>query len=94
VTAFAPKSRLLGRLSNRDAVIGVFGLGYVGLPLVLRFSEAGYKVLGFDIDAGKIDRLGEGRSYIDHISGAKVAAALAGGFEPTVDFSRASERMR
>jgi UDP-N-acetyl-D-glucosamine dehydrogenase len=44
--------------------VGIIGLGYVGLPLVLRFCEVGFKVLGFDTDAEKVERLNRGKSYI------------------------------
>ena len=48
------KGALLHKLNNRDAVIGIVGLGYVGLPLTLRFSEVGYRVIGFDVDSAKV----------------------------------------
>jgi len=48
---------LITKLQNKSATIGIIGLGYVGLPLSLRFSEAGYKVIGFDIDPGKADQI-------------------------------------
>ena len=79
------------KLADRAAVVGVVGLGYVGLPLSLRFSGCGFPVLGFDIDADKAAMLNAGRSYIDHIDGEQVAAARARGFEATIDFSRASD---
>ena len=78
------KEQLLAKLGDRSAVIGVFGLGYVGLPLALRYAEAGYRVLGFDIDEKKIEALGEGRSYIEHIR-------LQGPLPATSDFSQARE---
>lgn len=80
---------LVSRLTDRSATIGVVGLGYVGLPLVLRFAEMGYVSIGFDIDDSKIDKLNAGRSYIKHISDARIAAAT--NFEPTADFSRAAQ---
>lgn len=82
---------LLEKFSDRKAVIGVVGLGYVGLPLVLRYSSVGYRVIGLDIDEAKVSRLNAGRSYIEHISDEKVAAARGAGFEGTTDFSRAAE---
>ncbi|WP_280951332.1 nucleotide sugar dehydrogenase [Manganibacter manganicus] len=82
---------LIAALKNRTARIGILGLGYVGLPLVLRFNEVGYKVIGFDIDQSKVDALAGKRSYIDHISDVRIGAAIDSGFEPTTDFSRASE---
>lgn len=85
------KDNLVSKLASRDAVIGIVGLGYVGLPLVLRFAEVGYKVLGLDIDQRKVDALAEGRSYIEHISADSIAAARAAGFTATADFTRAAE---
>lgn len=71
------QAALLQRLRNRDAVIGIVGLGYVGLPLLLTYVEAGYQVLGLDIDAVKIQSLQSGRSYISHIDSQRVQAALS-----------------
>jgi UDP-N-acetyl-D-glucosamine dehydrogenase len=85
------KTDIVAKFRNKQAVIGIVGLGYVGLPLVLRFSEVGYKVLGFDIDPEKIEKLQAGKSYIKHIDGKKIAEASANGFECTADFSRAAE---
>ncbi len=78
------------KITNHKAVIGVIGLGYVGLPLVLRFSEVGFRVIGFDIDADKVRNLNDGRSYIKHIETADIVKARKAGFEATIDFSRAS----
>ena len=83
------KDILLNKLKHRDAVIGIVGLGYVGLPLMLRFIEVGYRVIGFDIDSGKVNSLLKGESYIKHIASNKIADAVASGFEPTTDFSSA-----
>jgi len=85
------KDTLLRRLNERTAVVGIVGLGYVGLPLALRFAEVGYPVLGFDIDPGKVDALNTGRSYIEHISPQAVAQARSRRFEATGRFERASE---
>jgi UDP-N-acetyl-D-glucosamine dehydrogenase len=82
---------LISKFKDRSAVIGIIGLGYVGLPLTLRYSAVGFKVLGIDIDAGKVDKLNAGASYIEHIGAAHIAAARAAGFEATTDFSRAAE---
>jgi UDP-N-acetyl-D-glucosamine dehydrogenase len=84
-------STLIGKLQNRTARIGILGLGYVGLPLVLRFSEVGYPVIGFDIDKGKVDTLLEKRSYIEHIPAKKIGTAIDSGFVPTTDFSLARD---
>jgi len=85
------KNQLIEKLNNKNAVIGILGLGYVGLPLMLRYAEVGYKVLGIDIDQKKVDALNEGKSYIEHISSDKIDASLRLGFEATTDFSRAAE---
>jgi len=62
---------LLNKIKDKQAVIGIIGLGYVGLPLVLRFCEVGFKVLGFDTDAVKVERLNRGESYIKHIPSSR-----------------------
>ena len=84
------KAALINKFEDRSATIGIFGLGYVGLPLLLRYCEAGFKVIGFDIDAEKVSMLMAGRSYIERIAPERIAAALAGGFEATGDFARAA----
>ncbi|NHZ87680.1 nucleotide sugar dehydrogenase [Massilia sp. CCM 8733] len=84
-------AQLIARLDQRTAVIGIIGLGYVGLPLSLRYAEAGFRVLGIDIDPSKVTRLNAGASYIEHISSSAIGAALAAGFEATSDFARAAE---
>ncbi len=66
-------------------------MGYVGLPLALRYAEAGYPVLGFDIDRTKVGSLNAGRSYIDHIPSESIAAACARGFEASDDLARAPD---
>ncbi|GHD73342.1 nucleotide sugar dehydrogenase [Vogesella fluminis] len=85
------KQNFLSRIQDKSAVIGIVGLGYVGLPLMLRFAEVGYKVLGFDIDGSKVDSLQQGKSYIEHISADSIRQARERGFEATTDFSRAPE---
>ena len=84
-------SELLAKIKSHDAVIGIVGLGYVGLPLVLRFHEVGFRVVGFDIDNAKVEALNAGRSYIEHIPAERISAISGHGFEATTDFSRASE---
>ncbi len=79
---------LISRIRNKQAVVAIAGLGYVGLPLMLRFSEAGFRVIGIDIDPAKVERLNRGESYIQHIKPASIAAARAGGFLATTDFAR------
>lgn len=79
------------RITSGAAVVGIYGLGYVGLPLALRFSEVGMKVIGFDIDSHKVDTLSAGKSYIERLTPQRVQHALARGLEATTDFSRSSE---
>lgn len=82
---------LIEKLNNRSALIGIIGLGYVGLPLMLRFVDTGYRVLGFDIDSAKVDALNKGRSYIERISNELIGSACNKGFTATTDFSRSKE---
>jgi len=58
---------LIEKINSKTAKIGVIGLGYVGLPLVIAFSKAGFDVVGFDIDDEKVNLLNRGESYIKHI---------------------------
>jgi UDP-N-acetyl-D-glucosamine dehydrogenase len=85
------KNQLIEKLSNKTAIIGILGLGYVGLPLMLRYAEVGYKVIGLDIDQTKVDLLNKGKSYIEHISSENIQTSLTQRFEATTDFSRAKE---
>ena len=73
----------------KQAQIGILGLGYVGLPLMLRYAEDSYPVLGFDIDPAKVDQFNAGQRYIEHIPAAAIARAR--GFSATTDFSRARD---
>jgi UDP-N-acetyl-D-glucosamine dehydrogenase len=82
---------LLAKFTDKTATIGIVGLGYVGLPLALRFSEVGYRVLGYDIHAGKVARLNAGETLIEHIPSSAIAEARSRGFEATTDFTRVGE---
>jgi UDP-N-acetyl-D-glucosamine dehydrogenase len=82
---------LCEKLDTKQATIGIVGLGYVGLPLVIRYSEIGYRVVGFDIDTIKTDMLNSGASPIEHIAASSVKIALEKGFEATNDFTRVAE---
>lgn len=84
-------NKLINSLKNNSAKIGIVGLGYVGLPLMLRFTEEGYKVIGFDIDEYKVCLLNKGQSYIEHIHGDKIKWAVEHGFEATLDFKKIAE---
>ena len=72
-------------------MVGIFGLGYVGIPLALTVAESGLPVLGFDIDPGRVAELNAGRSPIKHIPPARIAALREAGFEATGDVSRARD---
>ena len=85
------QAKIIKKLNSKSAKIGIIGLGYVGLPLALCFSEAGYQVLGFDTDESKITALAAGQSYIEHIGRPRVEKACAAGLTATSDFSRARE---
>lgn len=85
------KQASVAKLKSKEAIIGIVGLGYVGLPLMLRYNAIGFRVLGIDIDEGKVSKLNAGQSYIEHIPGEKIASARQSGFEATADFQRASE---
>ena len=71
------------KIANRESKIGIIGLGYVGLPLLIRFSEEGFKTVGFDVDVKKVDMLNSGKSYIKHIQSNQIKDSLNKGFEAT-----------
>ena len=73
--------RLAKRIAEREAMVGIIGLGYVGLPLLLSFAKKGFRATGFDIDPTKIRQLEAGRSYISHIDDEEIANLL--GIWPT-----------
>jgi UDP-N-acetyl-D-glucosamine dehydrogenase len=78
--------QLMERLKLRTATVAIVGLGYVGLPLAETFAWGGFRVVGFDIDPAKVDKLQAGESYIKHISSQRVAELRDGGhFQPTSD---------
>lgn len=75
-----------------EAVVGIIGLGYVGLPLVLSFCRGGLKVKGFDVDQNKIDKLREGQSYLKHIPAEDIAKSIESGlFTCSTDFAGVTE---
>lgn len=82
---------LASALKAKKARIGIVGLGYVGLPLALRFAEEGFPVLGFDIDEAKVQKIKAGASYIEHISSAYVKKAVAQGMDATTSFAEISK---
>ena len=84
-------NRLLKKINNKSATIGIIGLGYVGLPLVIRFMEEKFKVIGFDIDDEKCRKLNAGESYIRHISAESIQLALKNGFTATTNWIKIAE---
>ena len=86
------RSALRAKIDNHTAVVGVMGLGYVGLPLLHAFCEAGFPVIGFDLDPKKIEMLHRGENYLKHL-GADMARQMkaTGRFDATSDFARLKE---
>lgn len=83
---------LLKKIEKRDAVVGIIGLGYVGLPLAIHFGQQGFSVIGFDVDTRKIDMLLHGESYIKHIKMEQINDRIKERkLDVTVDFNRLSE---
>jgi UDP-N-acetyl-D-glucosamine dehydrogenase len=84
---------LLDKILAKNAVVGICGLGYVGLPLALTFGEKGFPVVGFDIDRRKIDAIEQGQSYIKHIASDRIARATKAEkpFSATLDFRKAAQ---
>ncbi|KJU87280.1 UDP-glucose/GDP-mannose dehydrogenase [Candidatus Magnetobacterium bavaricum] len=78
---------LVNLIHSRDAKIGIIGLGYVGLPLLIEFVRAGFNVTGFDIDEKKVSLLKEGKGYLKHIDVSRVKQFIGKQFLPTSDFS-------
>ena len=85
-------SRLIDRITRKDATVGVLGLGYVGLPLLRAFCDAGLNTLGFDVDENKPRLLRQGQSYIEHIPPSEIQRLLASQrFDATTNFARLTE---
>ena len=84
--------RLNRAIESKEARIGVIGLGYVGLPLALAFTDRGFRVLGFDVDSRKVEQLDRGASYIPHMDAQRIRNAVESGrLAATGDFERLSE---
>lgn len=81
------KLELEKKILDKSAVVGIIGLGYVGLPLMIRFVEDSFTVIGFDVDSEKVEKLNQGISYIDHISSDSIKQASEADFIATIDFS-------
>ena len=81
--------KLIDKIRSQKAVIGIIGLGYVGLPLVIRFAEEGFKVLGFDVDIKKVKSITAGKSYIKHIPDTNLKNLVKKGYlNATTDFKQ------
>lgn len=86
------KNQLIRKIKTRKATIGIIGLGYVGLPLAIRFAVEGFNVIGFDIDETKVEKLNKGQSYIRHINPLKIKEIVKNNrFRATKDYSRLSD---
>ncbi|OMI12929.1 UDP-N-acetyl-D-glucosamine dehydrogenase [Bradyrhizobium brasilense] len=84
--------QLMDRINSRQAVVGIVGLGYVGLPLALTFVAQRFKVLGFDIDSEKVNSLNAGSSYIRHIASVDISNAVKSAlFSATTEYGRLRE---
>jgi UDP-N-acetyl-D-glucosamine dehydrogenase len=85
------KQDLLKKIRDKTAVVAVVGLGYVGLPLALRFSECGFRVIGIDTDAERVAQLARGETYVARYGAERIAQALKRGFFPSTKFSDAAK---
>ncbi|MEJ2582347.1 MAG: NAD(P)-binding domain-containing protein, partial [Acidobacteriota bacterium] len=63
MTTLNQSDQLLAKINDRSALVGIIGLGYVGLPLALAFTEKGFSVLGFDVDPEKVEKINRGECY-------------------------------
>ena len=90
-----PRARVeayLGRVDARETLVGVIGMGYVGLPLALAFVEAGFRVMGFDTDPEKVEKLNRGEGYIQHLQPERIRlAAQSGKLVASSDLTRLGE---
>jgi UDP-N-acetyl-D-glucosamine dehydrogenase len=86
------KSKLLKMIEEKNAVVGIIGLGYVGLPLAIQFGQKGFLVLGFDLDTHKIDKILHGESYLKHVPTKSIKQIIKQKrFDVTIDFKRLNE---
>ena len=93
MTTSAPANdqAFLDKTSSRELRLGIIGLGYVGLPLALLFSEQKFRVTGFDVDQKKVDTLTAGGSYIYRILSEEISAARSAGFTATTNYAQLAE---
>src|SRR5579871_5192773 len=90
-TAPVGPSSFLEKTKSRELRVGIIGLGYVGLPLTLLFSEQKFRVTGFDVDHTKVDTLNSGGSYIYRILPEEIASAKSAGFAATTNYAQLSD---
>jgi UDP-N-acetyl-D-glucosamine dehydrogenase len=90
-TAPVRMQSFIDKTESRDLRVGIIGLGYVGLPLTLLFSEQKFRVTGFDVDQHKVDTLAAGGSYIHRILPSEIAEAKSAGFSATTDYAHIAE---
>jgi UDP-N-acetyl-D-glucosamine dehydrogenase len=84
--------KVIKKLVERNATLGVLGLGYVGLPLAVSYAQAGFKVIGFDLSQPKVDSLNQGKSYIIDVGADELKKVVDSGLlEATTDMSRLAE---
>ena len=84
-------TRFVDRAKDRSLTIGIYGLGYVGIPLALSCVDAGFEVVGFDIDEERCEALNAGKSPIKHLDGEDIVAMCEAGFRATTDFSATAD---
>jgi UDP-N-acetyl-D-glucosamine dehydrogenase len=88
MTSTSYLSQLLDKIESRNALVGIIGLGYVGLPLAIVFAEAGYRVIGIDVDEPKVNAINRSESYIEDIPSERIAVLVAEGrLAATTDFA-------
>lgn len=91
MTGLSVTDKFISKVVSKDAVVGIFGLGYVGIPLALSVARAGFKVVGFDVLDDRVAQLNNRQSPIQHITTKDIGDLCDAGFEATTDMSRASE---
>jgi len=80
--------QLLEKIQNKESIVAVVGLGYVGLPLLLEFIEGGFQCIGFDVDPGKIEKIQKKETYIRHITESRIEKAVdSNHVQVTTDFT-------
>ena len=86
------KDEVRKKIDRKEALVGVIGLGYVGLPLIKAFIDGGFQTIGFDVDASKVEILMAGKSYIKHLPDEWIAGCISdNSFMPTADLSKMAE---